>query len=237
MVTINAAKIFKKLRYIFQLGIATLLFVSCNSQNEQDKVKIFEYKITYLTSPEENPIISLLPTKMSVYYCDRYIYYHTEGWMGFFSSAQILNLQDSTRVILTKFLDKKFAHIQKLGDKPLSFESTLNFTFVDTAFSVKFKDYNAWQQNITIDSQDKTHNKIVYTNAYKIKNPNVGSPFCAIEGLLLFFPMSTMGISMELELNSVRDTLYSDKMFAIPADYVVVDREEMEKIVAEYSPK
>ncbi|HON18402.1 MAG TPA: hypothetical protein PK990_04455 [Salinivirgaceae bacterium] len=199
-------------------------------------VKVFEYKIRYLISSDENPVISLLPVKMTVLYHPQYIYYHTEGWMGFFSTSQLVNLKDSTRTIMTKFLDKKYAHIQKICDTPLSFVSSLDYEFIDTAFCVDYNQEKAWQQNISI-REEASKNKIIYTHKYNIKNPNIGSPFEKIDGLLVFFPLSTLGIPMELELTSVRDTTYNDSMFIIPASYQLIERDEMERIVSEFSPK
>jgi hypothetical protein len=207
------------------------------THKDDHKAKAFEYKIKYLIGPDENPVVALLPEKMFVYYSKNHIYYYTEGWMGFFSSSQILNLQDSTRIVLAKFLDKKFAHKQRFSEMPLKFESVKPFSLADSAIKTSFNGFEAQQRDLMYnESQDKKH-KIVFTSQFNIQNPNIGTPFSNINGVLLCFPMHTMGIPMEVELINTKDTLFNDSMFNVPKSYQLVDREKFEAVFEEYAPK
>ncbi len=219
--------------------LCCIALASCQSTKNADdnEAKAFEYKIKYLVSPEENPVVALLPEKMFVYYTKQHIYYYTEGWMGFFSSSQILNVHDSTRAVLAKFLDKKFAHIQNFSEMPLKFESFKPFLVADSVFDTSFNGIEACQRYLVYaENQDKKH-KLVYTNKFNIQNPNVGTPFTHINGVLLQFPMHTMGIPMEVELVCSKDTILNDSVFLIPKEHQIVDRAKFESVFEEYAPK
>jgi hypothetical protein len=206
-------------------------------RTDDHEAKAFEYKIRYLIGPEENPVVALLPEKMFVYYTAKHIYYYTEGWMGFFSSSQILNTQDSTRAVLAKFLDKKFAHIQNFSEMPLKFESFKPFLVTDSVSDTSFNGIEARQRDLIYAENHNKKHKLVYTNKFNIQNPNVGTPFTDINGILLCFPMHTMGIPMEVELVHCKDTILNDSMFLIPKEYLIVDRDKFESVFEEYAPK
>jgi len=227
------------MRYIFLIFICFLLLFSCQKSNrgEEKKAKEFTYKLSYLIGVEEQPAIALMPEKLVVYYTKDHVYYKAEGWMGFFSSSQIINIKDSTRTLLAKFLDKKYANIQSLNDIPLKFENSEHLLIVDNANMLKFKGFDAIECDIQLTGKFNGEKKVIYTNQFNIDNPNIGTPFCCINGILLNYTISTMGVPVTIELINSKDTIVSDLMFAISDDYQIVDREKFESVFEEYLPK
>ncbi|HOG19733.1 MAG TPA: hypothetical protein PKW37_04750, partial [Salinivirgaceae bacterium] len=183
------------------------------------------------------PVIALMPEKLVVYYTNDYIYYKAEGWMGFFSSAQIINTKDSTRTLIAKFLDKKYANIQSLSDKPLKFENSDHLLISDNINLLKFKGFDAVECDIKLSGEYNCEKKVIYTNQFNIDNPNIGTPFHCINGILLNYTISTMGVPVMIEFINSKDTTVSNLMFAISDDYQIVDREKFEAVFEEYLPK
>ncbi|MDD2563460.1 MAG: hypothetical protein PHU27_04525 [Salinivirgaceae bacterium] len=227
-----------KIKLLFYISLSVVLLGACNSNEiTHKKGKAFQYSIQYLVAPEDNPIVSLMPEQMEVFYCDSSIYYYTEGWMGLFTSSQILNIKDSTRTLLAKFLDKKFAHTQLFKEYPLKFEAIKPFEMCGLPTDTVFQGYKAKKQWISYDGSDTNRIYIIYTYEFEVDNPNIGSPMKAVDGILLRFPMSMMNIPMMVELKSAKDTLLNDSVFNIPSDYLIVDRNQIEKIFDEFAPK
>ncbi len=227
------------MRYIFLVLIGSFLLFSCQKLNrgKQQKAKEFTYKLSYLVGVEEHPAVAIMPEKLVVYYTKDHIYYKAEGWMGFFSSAQIISTKDSTRTLLAKFMDKKYANIQLLKDKPLKFENSEHLSISDDVNMLKFKGFDAVECDIYLSGKYNGEKKVIYTNHFDIENPNIGTPFCSIEGILLNYTISMMGIPVTVELLDSKDTLIDDSMLTVSDDYQIVDREKFEAVVDEYLPK
>ncbi len=226
------------MKYIYLVVFGFILLSACQTTGKEKKyqAKEFVYKISYLTKVEENPIIALLPETIKIYYTNDYICYKTEGWMGFFSSIQIVNTKDSTRTLLAKFMDKKYAHILTLNDDPLRFEDVGQLFVNNDVSCIKYNEFDAFECNTYVAGKTEVKNKLIYTKYFNIENPNIGTPFHSIKGILLNYTMSTMGIPVRVELIDSKDTLVCDSMFTIPDDYQIIDRKQFERVFEKYKP-
>jgi len=227
--------IFKLFNFFLVVTIVLFFIPSCENKNEDDKAAYFEFKINYLISADENLIINLLPEKMSCYYKNNYFLYHTEGWMGLTSLTQIIDMNDSSRIIMSKFMNKKYAHKQSLKDSLLKFEF-FDFTLTDFKKDTIFCDHNCTCLTIYSTSANKNM-ELIYTTDFDIPNPNLYLPYNFIDGLLLKFSLCTMGIPIEMELiYHNEDTIFSDTLFQLPKSYQVVDKKEFEEIFNQFAP-
>lgn len=226
------------IKNIIIIVVFLMTFYSCNRKQHQkeDKGILFEYDLKYLVAPAENPIINLLPEKMYLYYKDHHFLYYTEGWMGLFSISQIINIDDSTRIVMAKFLDKKYAYQHKIYDDALKYEIFEDFFLSEEERDTTFLYYGGKCYNISAAGIEE-NSELIYTNDFDMPNPNLFLPYHFIEGLLLKFPMNTFGIPTQVELISYTDTLLNDSVFIRPNEYILLDRREFEEIFDQYTPQ
>jgi len=218
--------------------ISFLIFSYCNnSKNEPSDSKnalCFEYSVKYLVSSTDNPIINLLPEKLFLYSKNNFFMYHTEGWGGFVSISQIIDTNDSTRIVMAKFMNTRYAHKQNKEDKALNFE-VFDYKISDIerdtiCFDRPCKCLDVFCQKTKIKLQ------LIFTDHFNIPCPNLFLPYSFIKGALLKYPLSTLGIPMEVELVNFKDTILDDSFFELPENFQIVDREEFEAVFEKYSP-
>jgi hypothetical protein len=209
--------------------ITISLLVGCSKKNEG----VIEYKITYTQSKEDNPLINLMPTSMEFYFKDNKILTQIEGWMGVFKSIQISDLNDSSNVLLMKLLDKKYYFKRSLNEAPLDFEklSIKNIEYLDKP--IDFKGYKCNQVKIKMADSLNSEFVFYYTNDIPVLQPNRNNPFNEIPGVLMRFNMSLQGLSLQLEFEKYRDTVFPENAFKIPSDYKEISREEMNQFFNE----
>ena len=81
--------------FIFLLIVS----LSCNMSGFSGKIDegTIEYDIVYLQDEKDNPLISLLPTTMSLKFKDELSIQKIEGWMGIFQMAGIADRGNNKR--------------------------------------------------------------------------------------------------------------------------------------------
>ncbi|PLX18610.1 MAG: hypothetical protein C0599_11990 [Salinivirgaceae bacterium] len=203
--------------------------VGCAKKNEG----VIEYKITYKQSKEDNPLINLMPTSMEYYFKDRKILTQIEGWMGVFKSIQISDLSDSSNVLLMKLLDKKYYYRRSLSELPLDFEDLKIDNIEYLSEPIDFKGYKCKQVRIKMADSLNSEYLFYYTNDIPVLEPNRNNPFKEIPGVLMRFNMSLQGLSLQLEFENYRDTVFPESVFKIPSDYKEISREEMNQFFNE----
>ncbi len=208
---------------VFIFLIIIMLATSCTP----DKEGVIEYNITYKQTKDDNPLINLMPTTMDFYFKNDKILTQIEGWMGIFKSIQLSNLEDSSNVLMMKLLDKKYYYKRQLSDEPLSFEKLdikqIDYPDNDTIY----KGYNCKCVKVVMNDSLSTTYNLLYTNDIKVVSPNRNNPFDEVPGVLMRFHMNLKGLSLQLEFESYRDTVFPEGTFQIPNDYKEISREEM----------
>jgi hypothetical protein len=66
------------------------------------------YKITYLQSEKENPIIGLMPGYLTMQFKNNSVRMDVEGWMGVFKSTFIRQYEQEKSVNLLKMMSKRY---------------------------------------------------------------------------------------------------------------------------------
>jgi len=221
---------------ILFLAIVTVLLIqACNISTKKSRgisEGVMKYEITYLEDENTNPIISLMPSYMSMSFKDNSVVMVVEGWMGIFKSTFIKNYKDSESITLLKILNKKYCY--KSGDAN-GFIGFSDFKKVKIEYDDKVKkilDFNCNHAVVTVPDRDLTFD-IYYTKDINIDRPNEFTPFAEVPGVLMDFRIKVNGIAMHLSASEIIEVDVPNDAFAIPEDYDVVSKEQLNKIFSE----
>ncbi len=205
------------------------LVVSCSKGdvNTYTKEGTIKFKITYLKSEKEYPVISLLPTMLTMRFKDDKVILDLEGWLGIFKSSFIKDEKNNAYTLL-KILNKRYLYESPEGESyyGISVDSDIKIVFEDNTKEILgFKCKRA-----LVQLPDGTNFDIYYTPKIRVVNPTVNTPFDKIPGMLLEFNLDMNGIPMRLEAVEFHNEKIPDAAFDIPAEYVNVPRSQMDEI-------
>jgi hypothetical protein len=72
---------------------------------------------------------------------------------------------------------------------------------------------------------------VFFASGFGIDNPNEGTPFEEIPGVLLEFQLEMNGIPMHIEANQLQEVKISKKTFQIPEGYKQVDKKVVDDLI------
>lgn len=224
------------LKYVRYLPFIFILLLSCqfNSSPEIINEGIITYDISYFQTEKENPLISLLPTQMTITFKDDKAISVFEGWMGIFSSCLITDVSEGENTTLMKLSDKKYYYISSINEPFIGKENDS----ISIRNSDEFKEiggYKCYKSEVEVSNSENNTFDIYYTEELKLKYPNINSPFKDLQGVLMEFQMEINSIEMKLTFNNINTNKVPDSVFSIPAGYNLISRTEMEKILSEIS--
>lgn len=215
--------------------IIFFVFQSCNITFFQKGIKegTIHYDITYFVSDNENPLIALLPTTMTIKFKNNSSCGQIEGWMGIFKSSYISNFEKKTNSSLLKVMDKKYNFEVKFGEPSFGFDDIPGLKIIPTSDVKVIAGYKCKRAKITIEGAKLDTFSIYYTKDILINNPNWNNPFKSIDGVLMEFQASMRNIRMKCVASKVEGLKVPDSEFQVPAGYKTVNREDMEKVIGE----
>ncbi len=195
---------------------------------------VIKYKITYLKNQDENPLISLLPDHLNMYYKDNNVAMIVEGWMGIFKSSFIKKAETCEAVTVLKMLNKKYYYRIVTADAfmGMSGYKSPKITFDDKQKTVLGK--TCKHAIVAIDSINLVFD-IYYTHDIAIENPNKHTLYEAIPGVLMEFQLEMNGIPMRLEASEIMDVEVDNQVFEIPEGYEEVTKEKIDEMFASLS--
>jgi len=230
----------KKYKILNFLWVIITLITSCDSAQKEDKSQgIIHYKLTYLDSERENPIITLLPTTMDVKFKQQYLSNTLAGDMGLFTIRFIINGIEKTNTTLIAILGEKYSYTAPMTDEIPGFEKVFDLKLVNTHESTKYRQFFAKETTINYKNKaDKqVTKKIVFSDSLHINYASYFTPFKKIDGLLLQFETQFSGINMRFEVDNIEYTPVPDTEFKIPDKYKAVDKNGMLKVMNKYLPQ
>lgn len=221
-------------------GILVLLFFgilfafSCKSKDSY-REGILTYNITYLEDKQKNPIIELLPNQVQIKFKEDNTVIIVEGFWGTFQIKFISNQSLKKNYTLLRILDKTYyvensidsinAGFENLNDIKISTDKT------DTAMIAGVISYSA---NVISKTLCDSVLKFYYTYDINIKNPNAGSPFKDIDGVLTKFTTEVMGIKMQFKLSKIEEKPVDISEFKVPEGYKKISRKKFEEILKSF---
>lgn len=212
---------------------------SCNLEKTPDIIEegIIIYDIEYFETEKENPLISLLPTQMTITFKDDKAVSVFEGWMGIFSSCLITDISEGENKTLIKLSNEKYYYVSDINE-PLIGEIVDSIHIEKLNEEKEIAGYMCKKSHVSfIDTAKNTNTSfdIYYTNQINLKYPNINSPFKDIDGILMEFQMEVNNVEMKLTFNNLKIEKVPDSVFNVPNDYDFVTKIEMEEILKKVS--
>jgi len=221
-----------KLIYIVSI---ILIFYSCKNSFFSGKVDegTIQYDIVYLDDSKSNPLISLLPTEMTLKFKKNNYITKIEGWMGIFSMAGIYNVTKQTNSALLKIMNEKYHYETDLNGEAFGFDPMPAFKVEQTSVTKVIANYNCKKALIKFEDNSVWKDfEIYYTDEIGLDNPNKNNPFSEIKGVILDYRMSFQKIKMSLIATKIESIEVPDEEFDIPVGYSKVPKEKMEEVIS-----
>lgn len=187
-----------------------------------------KYKITYIEDEKSNPIISLLPSYLTMSFKDQQILLNIEGWMGIFKSSFIKDKEENA-ITLLKILNKKYLYKTTPTEGYYGMSKYDSMCIVYDNQVKKILDFECQHAVVKIPCK-KFEFDVYYTDQINILNPNANTPLNQIPGVLLEFQVEMNGILMHLEASEFIGDEVPDNLFAVPEGYLEVQKAQMDEI-------
>jgi GLPGLI family protein len=226
------------LSFLIILPIIAVLFQSCSNGPDNQKISEGEivYNIEYLDNEKDNPMILLLPNKMTTSFKNNSSCTLIEGF-GIFKLIYISDSLNQTNYTLFQMMDKKFYSQTEENMLSFGFE---NMEKIKIRFSDKEKKiagYTCKQAIASFPDKQLRDIEVYYTKEIRLNNPNQNNPFHEIKGVLMEFTVNLMGINMRIKTKKVINKKIKPEIFEIPKGFNKIAPEEMEKMVNDFNLK
>ncbi len=212
------------------------LFISCSSKSDKIKTDAegtITYKVCYETSEDSNPIVALLPTQVEYKFKNNNISILSEGYLGFFSTKFISNIDESTNSLLFKILNNKMNYEFGNNEIPFIYNHKLATKIKYLKTDKVIAGYKCKLARVFIEEIPKPID-VYYTEDICLENPNRNTPFGKINGVLLEFETTLNEITAKFSAQNISMTPVSKDEFLVPSDYVKSDAKTILKYVLSF---
>jgi GLPGLI family protein len=222
------------------LSILTFFFFSlssCSTKHDNKNISEgeIEYNIDYLDNSKENPLIMLLPKKMTTEFNENSSFTIIEGFLGTFKLCYLSKSDIKQHFTLFQMMDKKYYYQAEANKLSFGYQNMKDLHIVYTDITKKIAGYNCKQAIASFPDGQFSDIEIFYTDEIELKHPNQNNPFHEIDGVLMQFTANLMGINMKITTSQVKKKKINPAIFAVPNGYTKVTLDEMEKIVKSYN--
>lgn len=228
--SLNTVIIFAFLSVFFLNACDNIKFFKGNEISEGEII----YDIEYLESEADNPLMSILPTEMTLRFKDNSSVGMIEGWLGVFRASYISDYEKKMNSSLLKIMGKKYNNQSKFGDISYGFDKMPGIKIVKTQETKEIAGFKCKKAKVEFPNKEMNPFDIYYTEQIKINNPNWNNPFSEINGVLLEFQVEMRGIRMILKAKSVEQKDIPDEEFLVPEDYALVSKDSLEAVIGEF---
>lgn len=219
----------KKERLLF-IGMAIILFAfsSCSILNNGGP-KPFEGVVTYSVtySGDFDPSQKAqMPSEQKIYVKDSKRM--TSIVSAMYSMKNIVDVSNNTGLLLIDMMGNQY--FKKITEedmkKALEDQPEITIDFVDetkeiAGYKCKMAEVTDADGNITV---------MYYTEDIEIENPNYGTPYDKIKGVLMEYSSEQNGITSTMTVKSIEETKVKAKEFAIPTGYVELTEEQAKQM-------
>jgi len=219
---------------IWYLLIPVFIFAGCKTNTIPEgevKATVIEYKVTYLAEKAGKIPTKMLPGKMTVIFAGHYALNKIEGFFGQFSLIYVGNLKNETVITMLKLFDKKFVYYGKKGELPCGLNDPGELKITETGHTAEM--HGLICKQLQIVSISDSINYAMCTDAIKIRNPNITTPYKEINEVLLEFNTQLSLLDMKLSATSLEEKTVSWDLFRVSGDYEEKSREFMENTINE----
>lgn len=184
------------------------------------------YQITYPELDSNDLRLHMFPTEMKLQFKNDRYKTTLSGVGGIFQTSFISNATDQKLIQTVKVFSDKYA--MKLGPdgvKELHKDYPKHsITFLDETDEVAAIPCNKVIINFGISRKESLF--FLYSRDIKLQNPNWGTPFPQIDGVLLDYQIESYGTVMRLRASEIKQIQMEDSEFILPDDYEIMPMAE-----------
>jgi GLPGLI family protein len=220
----------KKQQIILFCFIA-LFYLGCDSGLFDKRISegIIEYEVTYPALDPNDMLAGLMPGTMTLKFKDNKFNTELSAGMGMFKTNFISNSNDYTLINSVKLINKKYATLLHKKDVEKANEKFKNINIIKSDETKEIAGYMCKKAVIVFDDIDMGEFYVYYTDQIKFNDPNWGTPFKDINGIMLEYQMVKYNILMTFTAKSVKKAEVDDAEFKIPDDYEFIPIEDLDK--------
>jgi len=207
-----------------------LLFVSILWGCDESSNDLTEGEIIYsIYYPEEDTnglMYDMMPKEMNYTFTKEKSKSEISAAMGLFKSAYINDLKNNQLSQTVKMLNKKYQSTYKDGtfDRLNPKFSNLSIHFIDEQYSIL--GFLCHKAEFSLDTNGKKYT-VYYTDEIGSSNPNSGTPFAEIPGIMLKYTVENFGIIMEFTAETIHKKKIDTSDFEIGEEYAVITPDEL----------
>ncbi len=223
----------KSIIIILILSGAYLTFHSCSGDAFSGKLNegTIEYDMIYLQDEKDNPLISLLPTTMTLKIKDNNSIQKIEGWMGVFQMAGIAKREDNYKAAYLKIMGEKYVFETTMDGPSFGFDEYPNMKLVPNDSVKTIAGYKCKGFNVFLNDSDKAAFAIYYTNEIRLDNPNCNNPFSEVKGVLLDYQMNFQKIPVHIVAKKAVKEDITDDEFLVPDGFQKVSKDKIQEVI------
>ena len=188
------------------------------------------YSIDYLGNTGLLPR-EVMPKNLVVSFKDDKILYDISAPFG---NSGILNLSNPESEIYDTYISLltwRYYYSAKQGEIYPGFEAMKGIKIKKNDATAVICGFNCKSADVTFpDDRNKIYT-IWYTNDINVKNPNGGTPFREIDGVLMKFFFILGPVEMHFDAETVFKKEISDKTFERREKYLKISREELDRFI------
>ena len=223
-----------KIKYFIIFLVFLFVYSACGKKKTHNEGTLV-YKITYLESKSKKPIIALLPDKVEIKYKNNNRAIIVKGFWGTFQMKFVTNFDKKKNYTILSAVGKNYYVETPIDSMNAGYETIKDLKIEpdtkDTAIIEGLLCYSAKVINKTISDSVL---KFYYTYDINIKDPNMGSPYKDIDGVLTEFTSKIMSIKMYFQLVDIIDEPIDDKEFELPKGYKKLSKKEFEDLLKSF---
>ena len=190
---------------------------------------VITYGLEYLGDQNEIPIISLLPTEMTVKFNKNKSIQVVDGWMGIFRLTGIVDAKEKSKYSLLKIMADKYICSSNIDDDKTFGFNPMNGKRIQ--YTNKTKRIAGYKCKKAIISWGIETFDVYYTDKIKNEGINWNNPYPEIDGVLLEYQADVFGIKTIYTAISVEEKSIDSLDFVIPEDYKNVSYEKLDSII------
>ncbi len=217
------------------LLLLTFIFITSCSEQGGPKEGELVYKISYLQSEKQNPLVALLPQTVVIKFKDDKTVALVQGFFGTFQLRFITNPQTGKSYTVLRILDKKYVAESPIDSVSAGYPDLNNIKVQkhpeDTITLAGLLSYEA---DVVCKAMSDSIIKVYYTYDINIKDPNSNTPFKDIDGVLTKFQTKVAGIDMIFELDEFNQVSVSNDEFEVPDDYTKISKKELNDLLISF---
>jgi GLPGLI family protein len=209
------------------------LIFSCNKNKISSKAEgLIIYNVTYIENKSGVPT-HLLPNSIVLKFKNNNVLTRIDGFMGLFSVANIINLNDGQSNTLLKVMDNKFRTIDSKQDYPCFFAGLEKMRISLANENKEIAGLSCKKAIVSFEDKHKKPYEVYYTEMIELYQPNRLNPYKEIDGMMMQFNISLNNIEMRLTATKYQKIKINENEFLLPDGYKQISNQKMISIISE----